>query len=67
MREDHSYAPSRLHTDLELRRVLAHRKRVLALLRGSPQPAPAGSYGSEYAASLWALAQARTTFDKRTY
>jgi hypothetical protein len=44
-----------------LRRLVAERERVAALLRASRQAAPlaeAASYRSSYAARLWALAEA---------
>jgi hypothetical protein len=46
--------------DEELRRLVDHRDRVVALLRASRRemPVEAGAYRSSYAARLWALAEA---------
>jgi len=52
--------------DKRLRRLLARRKRVLALLRAGRRDASGDSgYRSRYAASLWALAQAQTPAEDR--
>ncbi len=51
--------------DMRLRRLLARRKRVLALLRASRRDASGDGYRSQYAASLWALAHAQTPVEDR--
>lgn len=55
----HIDASSHAGCDARLRRLLARRRRVLAMLRAGRRAAPQG-YRSRYAASLWALAQDET-------